>query len=205
METKNDNPAHRPLTAIVYHSGYGHTEILAKAVERGAAKIGAAALIKISPEGKITDADWDTLNKADAIIFGAPTYMGSASAQFKMFADASAKAWFAGQWKDKIAGGFTVSGSMSGDKLATLQQMAILAAQHGMIWISLGLMPAQPKDASEYHHRNENDLNRVGGFLGVMGQAENAGPDVTPPAGDQKTGEHYGERVAAFAGKLKAR
>ena len=193
-----------PLTAIVYHSGYGHTEVLAKAVERGAAKVGTTALIKISPEGKIEDAEWDTLAKADAIIFGAPTYMASASAQFKIFADASAKPWFGGAWKDKVAGGFTVSGSMSGDKLSTLQQMSGLAAQHGMIWVSLGLMPPQPKDPSEYHQRDENALNRVGSFLGAMGQAENAGPDVTPPAGDQKTGEHYGERIATFAKKLKA-
>ncbi|MDB5491186.1 MAG: NADPH-dependent reductase [Micavibrio sp.] len=191
-----------PFTAIVYHSGYGHTEVLAQAVERGAAKAGKTALIKISPEGKITDAEWETLNAADAIIFGAPTYMGSASGPFKMFADASSGAWFKGAWKDKIAGGFTNSYSLSGDKLATLQQMSILAAQHGMLWVSTGLPAAQKKDAD--HNRDENDLNRLGRFLGVMAQSENAGPEITPPQGDQKTGEHYGERIATFAGKLKA-
>jgi len=191
-----------PLTAIVYHSGYGHTEVLAKAVERGAAKVGETALIKISPEGKIEDAQWDILNKADAIIFGAPTYMGSASGPFKMFADASSKSWFQGLWKDKVGGGFTNSHSLSGDKLATLQQFSILAAQHGMIWVSTGVPGAQQKDTP--HQRDENDLNRLGSFLGVMAQAENAGPDITPPAGDLKTGEHYGERIATFAKKLKA-
>lgn len=196
------SPLTAPLTAIVYHSGYGHTEILAKAVERGAAKVGKTALIKISADGKIEDAEWETLKSADAILFGAPTYMGSASGPFKMFADASSRQWFNGEWKDKIAGGFTNSHSLSGDKLSTLQQMAILAAQHGMLWISTGLMPAQQKDIP--HQRDENDLNRLGSALGVMAQAENAGPDLTPPQGDLKTGEHYGERVAAFAKKLKA-
>jgi NAD(P)H dehydrogenase (quinone) len=71
-----------------------------------------------------------------------------------------------------------------------------------MIWISVGLGGAQQKDTP--HQRDENDLNRLGSFLGVMAQSENAGPDVTPPAGDQKTGEHYGERIATFAKKLKA-
>ena len=34
---------------------------------------------------------WDGLAADDAIIFGAPTYMGSASAVFKQFQDASSK------------------------------------------------------------------------------------------------------------------
>lgn len=193
-----------PFTAVVYHSGYGHTEVLAKAIQQGAARAGETALVKIDAEGNIGENDWETLAKADAIIFGAPTYMGAASAQFKIFADASAKAWFQGQWKDKVAGGFTVSGSMSGDKLATLQQMAVLAAQHGMIWASLGLMPPQPADEKGYHQRGAGELNRLGSFLGVMGQAENAPADVTPPAGDSKTAEFYGERVANLARQLKA-
>jgi NAD(P)H dehydrogenase (quinone) len=32
---------------------------------------------------------WAALDAADAIIFGAPTYMGSASAPFKAFMDAT--------------------------------------------------------------------------------------------------------------------
>lgn len=188
-------------TAIVYHSGYGHTETVAKSVERGAAKAGGTTLIKIAADGKIADADWTALNAADAIIFGAPTYMGSASGPFKMFADASSKAWFTQAWKDKVAGGFTNSLSMSGDKLSTLQQMSVLAAQQGMIWVSLGEMPAQ--QAETPHQRDPNALNRVGSSLGVMTQAENAGPDITPPAGDHKTAENYGERVAKIAARLK--
>lgn len=44
--------------------------------------------------------------------------------------DASTKQW--GRWRDKLAAGFTVSASQSGDKLATLHQ---LAAQHHMVWV----------------------------------------------------------------------
>lgn len=188
-------------TAIVYHSGYGHNEVIANAVERGAKKSGDTALIKISPEGKITDAEWETLNGSDAIIFGAPTYMGSASGPFKMFADASSKPWFTQAWKDKVAGGFTSSGSMSGDKLVTLQQIAVLASQHGMIWASVGLPAAQQ---SEAHQRSPKDMNRLGSWLGVMAQTENVAPAQSPPSGDIKTAEYYGERVANIAKKLKA-
>lgn len=189
-------------TAVVYHSGYGHNEVIAKAVARGAEKVGEAALIKIGADGAITDDDWKTLDAADAIIFGAPTYMGSASGPFKMFADATSKGWMTQAWKDKVAGGFTISLSLSGDKLSTLQQISILAAQHGMIWVSTGLMPAMKTDIS--HQRDENAVNRISSSLGVMAQAENESPEITPPAGDIKTGELYGERVAVIARKLKA-
>ena len=43
--------------------------------------------------------------------------MGGPAAQFKAFADATAGKWFTSAWKDKIAAGFTVSMSPSGDKL----------------------------------------------------------------------------------------
>ena len=42
------------------------------------------ALIKV----EAVEDEWSALELADAIIFGAPTYMGSASAGFKAFMDA---------------------------------------------------------------------------------------------------------------------
>lgn len=100
--------------AIVYHSGYGHTAAVAKAVARGATGVAdtTAQLIAVAD----IDKHWGDLAEADAIIFGAPTYMGSVSAPFKAFMDASSKVWFSQGWKDKIAAGFTHSGSQGGDK-----------------------------------------------------------------------------------------
>ena len=75
------------LIAIVYHSGHGHTARQAEAVARGALSVaGATAAVT-----KVEDIDrrWAELEKADAIVFGSPTYMGSASAPFKAFMDAS--------------------------------------------------------------------------------------------------------------------
>jgi NAD(P)H dehydrogenase (quinone) len=40
-------------------------------------------------------------------------------------------------WRNKVAGGFTHSQAMSGDKLHSLPHFTILAAQHGMIWVPL--------------------------------------------------------------------
>ena len=74
-------------TVVVYHSGYGHTQRVAQFVAEGA----KAQQIAIDADGNITDADWEALDAADAIIFGSPTYMGMASWQFKKFADATSK------------------------------------------------------------------------------------------------------------------
>lgn len=103
-------------TVVVYFSGYGHTQRVAQAVAEGA----GAQLIAVDAEGNVPDSAWDDLAAADAIIFGAPTYMGSVPWQFKKFADASSKAWFTRAWQDKVFGGFTVSASLNGDKQVTL-------------------------------------------------------------------------------------
>jgi multimeric flavodoxin WrbA len=67
--------------------------------------------------------------------------MGNVSAAFKKFMDDSSKSWFTRKWVDKVGAGFTNSASQSGDKLNTLQTLAIFAAQHGMIWVGNDLMP----------------------------------------------------------------
>ena len=129
--------------AIVFHSGYGHTLRMAQAVAEGA----SAQLVPIDAEGNLPDSGWETLNAADAIIMGSPTYMGTVSWQFKKFADASSKPWFSQAWKDKVFAGFTNSATMNGDKLSTLHYLFTLAMQHSGIWVGTGLMPSNTKAA----------------------------------------------------------
>jgi NAD(P)H dehydrogenase (quinone) len=176
--------------AIVYHSGYGHTARQAEAVARGVrSSAGAVAhLIRVDE----VEQHWPTLAGADAIVFGAPTYMGSLSAPFKAFMEASSKVWAAQGWKDKLAAGFTNSASQNGDKLASLQQLAIFAAQHGMVWIGLGLPPGNNSSTG-----SPEDLNRLGSYLGAMAQSNaDQGPEHGPTAADLRTAEHLGRRVA---------
>lgn len=90
---------------------------------------------------EIGEAQWELLDGSDAIVFGSPTYMGTASGAFHQFAEDSSKRWFTDAWKNKPAAGFSNSASKSGDKLHTLQYFATLAAQHGMHWVNLGLKP----------------------------------------------------------------
>ena len=110
---------------VVYHSGYGHTRVMAQAVAQGVERH-SGSTCQLIPVEEVED-HWDRLHRADAIIFGAPTYMGSASAPFKEFMEATAAFYLAQPWRDKLAAGFTNSGSLCGDKLNTLLQMAVFA------------------------------------------------------------------------------
>lgn len=185
-----------PRVAIAYHSGYGHNEVLALSVAQGVRDAGGeAVLLKIDPGAPDFDPILDAITGSDAVIFGAPTYMGDVSAAFKTFAEASSKAFAVGAWKDKLAAGFTVSHSFSGDKGHALESLAILAAQHGMNWINLGI----PSPAVPAAQRGPDTLNRVGSFNGLAAQADNASPDISPPAGDRETARLLGERVARAA------
>jgi NAD(P)H dehydrogenase (quinone) len=176
--------------AIVYHSANGHTEKQAKAVAEGVQGCDGTRALLI-PVAKVDD-HWDDLEKAEAIIFGSPTYMGSASAEFKKFMDASSKVWYAQGWKDKIAAGFTNSSSQSGDKLNTLIQLFIFAGQHSMTWINAGMLPGNNNSKGSVE-----DLNRLGGFIGAMAQSNfDESSDVAPPATDLRTAAKFGARVA---------
>ena len=188
-----------PTVSIIYFSGSGHTTKLAEAVSQGAASVAGTTtnLIAINGDdiakGRFNNDDvFAQLDASDAIIFGSPTYMGGPAAQFKAFADATAGKWFGSVWRDKIASGFSVSNSPSGDKFSTLQYFHTLAMQHGMVWVGLGELPMQA-----------NGINRLGSFGGVMAQAGQEPTDVAPNAVDKQTGVLLGKRVAEFAVKLQ--
>jgi NAD(P)H dehydrogenase (quinone) len=179
--------------AVVFHSGYGHTLRMAQAVADGA----GAELVAIDAEGNVSEAGWDTLNGADAIIMGSPTYMGSVSWQFKKFADASSKPWFSQAWKDKVFAGFTNSASMNGDKLSTLHYLFTLAMQQGGIWVGTALMPSNTKAAQR------NDINLLGSFAGAMAQSPSDSSPAEMLQGDLDTARLLGQRVAEVAVKFR--
>lgn len=182
----------RPHVLVAFHSGYGHTAVLAEAVVRGALSAGAEATPV--PVDTITEEQWAQLDNADAIVFGAPTYMGTASAAFHTFAQESSKRWNIQAWEGKLAAGFTNSGAKAGDKSSTLDYFATMAAQHGMHWVSLGLQPGWARTTG-----NENDLNRLGYFSGAAGQSPVDGGPEEVHKSDIATAEHLGARVARVA------
>jgi NAD(P)H dehydrogenase (quinone) len=186
--------------AIVYHSGFGHTAVLAEAAAEGVKRAGGTpVLLKIESFDQDFGPLLEEAGKAHGIMFGAPTYMGSVSAPMKAFMDASSKAWYVQAWKDKAAAGFTNSNSLSGDKLNSLIQLGVFAAQHSMIWVSLGMMPGNPNGNSDVA---ANTPNRIGAYLGAMAQSDNVAPDVSPPEGDKETVRLLGARITKIAAKL---
>jgi len=163
--------------SLVYFSGYGHTKVLA---ETFAAQI-EANLIEINQDGDIQDQDWQTLDDSAAIVFAAPTYMAAAPWQFKK--------WFTRTWQDKVFGGFTNSASLNGDKQVTLIQFQTLASQHGGIWVSLGLLPANTKTATR------QDINNLGGSVGALIQTPADASVDEIPEGDIETVKSYAQRI----------
>lgn len=183
--------------AVAYHSGYGHTKALAEAVAEGASRLKSTTVHLVDVTAMTAD-EWQQLDRADAIIFGSPTYMGAVSGPFKTFMDETSRIWFKRGWQDKVAAGFTVSSSQAGDKFATLSQLSTFAAQHGMIWVSLGLLPGNNASTASI-----TDMNRIGGSIGAMAQANaDEGADITPPFADRETAALLGVRVARLTARF---
>jgi NAD(P)H dehydrogenase (quinone) len=193
--------------AVVYSSNGGHTRLVADQIAKGAGALTGveADLIEITAAQLGQNGRWHDeavmtrLDKADAIIFGAPTYMGSAHGLFKLFLEAAfMPQWWQQGWRDKIAAGFTNSASRSGDKLIALQEFSIFAAQMGMIWTGVGDPPGGNRTDS-----TTDDVNQLGSWLGLMTQSPASvdGDESKGFAseGDQVTAERFGRRIARVA------
>lgn len=186
-----------PTVAIIYFSGQGHTHQLAEAVAEGAKGVAGTSIELVRIVGEdIVNGRWKNpeavakLSAADAIVFGTPTYMGGYAAQFKAFIDTSSEVWMAQGWKDKLAAGFTHSQNLSGDKQSTLIGLWVNAMQHGMVWVSPGVM-VEGFEADK--------LNRLAGYAGVMAQTPWGTERVAD--GDRRTAVQLGARVAEAAGR----
>ncbi|MEW2308312.1 flavodoxin family protein [Streptomyces sp. NPDC006864] len=180
---------------IAYHSGYGHTARQAAAVAEGAASV-PGVLVDLRDVSTLDEGLWAALAEAEAIVFGSPTYMGTTSAVFQRFVEASAPVWAARGWQGKLAAGFTNSAGVNGNKDNALLSMTVLAAQHGMNWVPLGLMPGWIYSSGG----SPEDLNRMGSFVGAMAQSpSDLGPEESPAEADLRTARHLGEHVARTA------
>lgn len=167
---------------LPHFSGSGHTARLARAI---ADAIGTAHLIDVTT---MTSDDWRALDHAPAIVFGAPTYMGSTAARFDMFLEEAGSRWDSHGWTDKIAAGFTVATHGSGDKLVALQRLSIFAAQMGMIWVGQAAVGAPVKPS-------QTGINRDGSWLGLMATASRNKALLIEP-GDLETARRFGQRIA---------
>lgn len=173
--------------AIPYFSGHGHTRKLALLVAEGIASADLpSVLIDVST---MTEADWHLLDAAPAIVFGAPTYMGSAAAEFKAFLDATSGRWDTRVWCDKLAAGFTVASYHAGDKLSTLQLFCTFAMQHGMLWLGCDVNGPAPG------MNPRTGLNADGNSLGFSATSSRDKSVLIDDA-DAETARLFGKRLA---------
>ena len=192
-----------PIVQVVYFSANGHTHLMAEAFAEGVRNAGGTPDLYRVQGTDIVEGRWkdpggivEKLRSADAIVLGSPTYMGTVAAQLKAVIDGLGGEWFKLSFKDKIAGGFTHSSSPSGDKVSTLQYMALHATQHMMHWVGNGTMPA--RYTGEDHERNF-----LGGFVGVMAQQNpEEGKDADASIAEGVRGDciAYGERICNACG-----
>ena len=178
---------------IIYHSGYGHTKIVAEHILIGASRELEQVVLLSTLEAQ---ENFELLHEADTLVFGSPTYMGTISADFKKFMEATGKFWYSQKWKDKFAAGFTNSSTLNGDKLNTLQQLLLFASQHSMLWISTGILPKFEND------KQLEEPNGLASYLGLMTLSDNSTKEVNPPKG-LETAELFGERIAQITKQFK--
>ncbi len=84
---------------IIYHSGYGHTKMVAEHIHKGASRELEHVTLLSTLEAQDR---FELLHQADTLVFGCPTYMGTVSAEFKKFMEATGKFWYAQTWKGNL-------------------------------------------------------------------------------------------------------
>lgn len=186
-----------PRITIVFHTVTGHTAQTARAIGEGVADAGAEPVLLAIHGRDIVEGRYDNpavlsaVDGASAVVFGAPTFMGGPSAQFKAFADASSDRWERQLWRNKLAAGFTTGTAPNGDQAGTLQYFVVLAAQHGMLWVSIdkpcGVDPGAP-----------NTFGVQLGFAAAVGSAGVAQADLRTA---RYLGARVGQLVASDAGR----
>ena len=137
---------------VLYHSTYGHTETMAKAVAEGAREAGATVDIKRVPE-TVSDelakasgykldqeapiATVEDLTNYDAIIVGVGTRYGRMASQMAAFWDQTGGLWAKGALVGKVGGVFTSTATQHGGQETTIISTITQLLHHGMVIVGL--------------------------------------------------------------------
>jgi len=200
---------------VVYHTIYGHTLQLARAVTEGVKSVaGVEAVFRRAPEFPHTEKEleagegyatqiWteqrsipactlDDLREADGLLLGSPTRYGNMTAQMKALIDSTASLWLAGAMEGKPAGVFTSTASTHGGQETTCVTMMIPLLHLGMLIVGVpysaeGMIHTEARGGSPY------------------GASTIAGPkgELAPTPEDLAICRVQGKRVAEIARKLR--
>ena len=200
---------------IVYHSLYGHTLQLARAVEEGVKSVsGVEAVFRRAPEFPHTEKEleagegyatkvWgeqkpvpvctvEDFRQADGLLMGSPTRFGNMTAQMKALIDSLASLWLSGAMEGKPAGVFTSTASTHGGQETTCVTMMIPLIHLGMVIVGVpysteGMIHTEARGGTPY------------------GASSIAGPkgELAPTAEDLAICRVQGKRVAELAKKIR--
>ncbi|RMG92974.1 MAG: Trp repressor-binding protein [Zetaproteobacteria bacterium] len=171
---------------IVYHSDYGSTEKLARAIAAGAAAAVPEATITLR---QVLQTEPEELPQYDVLVFGTPVHMGTMCWQMKRFIDRTSKLWLEGTLEGKIGGVFATGGGYGGGGGGVEQTLIALHAhflEHGMIVVGF------PKSLPGYA-----DGGLHWGLYGRTGDHE--GMPVGVSEGCQRAARSYGMHLAEIA------
>ncbi len=136
---------------VVYDSGTGNTEAMAKAVAEGVRIGGGEVVVK-----RVDEVNIDELPGFDGIILGSPTYFGSMSSKMKGFIDNSVKV--RRKLENKVGAAFTSSGSPFGGNETTLFSLIQALMIHGMIIVGDPISAGGHYGVASVGKPNEEDI-----------------------------------------------
>jgi NAD(P)H dehydrogenase (quinone) len=137
---------------VLFDSGYGMTEALAREVCLGVDSVpGMASRLRTVPAVSSTIENRDApvpesgppyvepedLDECAGLVLGSPTHFGNMTASLKYFFDNTITQWLSGTLAGKPAGVFTSTSSLHGGQETTLLTMAMPLMHHGMILVGI--------------------------------------------------------------------
>jgi NAD(P)H dehydrogenase (quinone) len=192
---------------VLYYSAYGHIEVMANAVAKGAREAGADVDIKRVPElvpeeiarkshykldqpapiAKIED-----LADYDAIVVGAGTRFGRLASQMANFLDQAGGLWSRGALHGKVGGAFTSTATQHGGQETTLFTIITNLLHFGMVIVGL-----------DYGHAGQMTLEEITGGSPYGATTIAAGDGSRQPTANELQGARYqGRKIAETARKL---
>ena len=200
---------------VVYHTTYGHTLQLARAIEEGVKSVaGVEAVFRRAPEfphtakeleagdgyatkiwkdqQSIPECTLEDLQAADGLLMGSPTRYGNMTAQMKALIDSTASLWLSGAMEGKPAGVFTSTASTHGGQETTCVTMMIPLIHLGMLIVGVpystaGMIHTEARGGTPY------------------GASTISGPkgELVPTPEDLAICRVQGKRVAELAKKIR--
>jgi NAD(P)H dehydrogenase (quinone) len=199
-----------PRILVLYHSVFGHIEVMAQAVAEGAREVaGAVVTVKRVPEtlpdealrqmgAKLDQAPAvatpDDLAEHDAILFGTPTRFGNMSGQMRTFFDQTGPLWARGALIGKIGSVFTSSGTQHGGQESTILTAHVTLLHLGMVLVGLPYSEQRQTGVDEIKGGSPYGASTIAGSRGERWPSEQ----------ERAMARSQGRHVASLAARLVA-